>query len=146
MKRVNLISLVVAVAALVLAGAAQAGSKKAYVCHEDGDGKRKTLKISESAVPAHEGHGDFVGTCSDAPPPPSEVVLMRCLADELETPITVSSLSATEGAPEIVANSTYGQGDSCAASIAALLDDGFALKQVLGDDEGGLATFYVLDR
>jgi hypothetical protein len=146
MKRVNLISLVVTVAALVLAGAAQAGSSKAYVCHEDEYGKLKTLKISEAAVPAHEGHGDFVGKCSDAPPPPREVVLMRCLADELATPITVSSLSATEGAPEIDANSTYGLGDSCGESIAALLDDGFELQRVLGDDLGGLATFYVLDR
>ena len=146
MKRVGVISLVGAVGVLILAGSAHAAGNKTYVCHKGDNGNRNTLKISESAVPAHVGHGDFVGNCEDAPPEPSEVVMLRCLADSLDTPITVSSLSATEGAPEIVADPTYGQGDSCAAAIAALLDDGFHLKQVLGDNAGGLATFYVLHR
>jgi len=128
---------------LMLAGSAHA---KAYVCHKDDGGNLKTLKISESAVPAHAAHGDFVGKCEDAPPAPREVAMLRCLADSLNTPISVSSLSATEGAPDILADSTYGLGDSCAEAIAALLDDGFMLRQVLGDDMGGLATFYVLVR
>lgn len=146
MKRRVLISLVGAIAVLSLAGSANAKSSKAYVCHKDDAGKLNTLRISENAVPAHEGHGDFVGKCEDAPPPPREVVVMRCIADVLDTPITVSSLSATEGAPEIIANPTFGLGESCAVAIATLLDDGFMLRNVLGDDAGGLATSYLLVR
>jgi len=146
LKRTILVSLVGFVAVVLLAGSANAGSSKKYVCHKEGNGQLKTLKVSSNAVPAHAGHGDFIGKCSDAPPLPSEVVMIRCIADEFDTAITVSSLSATEGAPEINANSTHGQGDSCAETMAVLRDDDFKLRTVLGDDAGGLATFYLFER
>ena len=131
-------------ALLLLASAAQAGSK-AYVCHTDDEGNRKTLRIGEPAVPAHEGHGDFVGTCDDAPPPPKEVAIIRCLADVTDTPITVVSSSTTEGAPEIMADPTYGLGESCAEALAALRDMRFRVEEIDGSSDG-LSTTYVLQR
>lgn len=143
MKRVRLISLIGAVALLMLAGSAHA---KVDICHNNGNGGTETLRVAKSAVSAHEAHGDSVGACEELVPVPAEVVMLRCLADSLATPITVSSLSATAGAPAINADPTYGQGESCAEAIASLLDDGFKLQQVLGDNAGGLETFYLLDR
>jgi hypothetical protein len=38
--------------------------QKVTICHRTGSGKRVTITISESALPAHLAHGDTVGPCT----------------------------------------------------------------------------------
>jgi hypothetical protein len=66
-----------AVMLLVSAGTVFAGDNsntdhKITICHiPPGDpGNAHTIVIDESAWPAHEAHGDYIGECQKQPPPP----------------------------------------------------------------------------
>ena len=46
-----------------LSSAAAQYPKKITICHFDGQGRGKTIEISDSAFPAHRAHGDHLGAC-----------------------------------------------------------------------------------
>ena len=54
------------------------GGVKVEVCHKPGTPAEKTLEIPSEAVPAHLGHGDYLGPCeeptSSAEPEPTDSV------------------------------------------------------------------------
>lgn len=110
-------------------------ASKALICH-----KGQEIEVSTRSLPAHFDHGDSEGPC---PPPSKEVVILRCLADASDTPISVSSLSQTEDTPEILASAVYGEGESCAEAIAKLLNAGYRRGESFGDDSGGLQTYHL---
>jgi len=51
---------------------------KVTICHvpPGNDGNRHTIRVGESAVPAHIDHGDYPGACDPVDPPPPQ-----CLPD-----------------------------------------------------------------
>lgn len=42
-------------------------NQKVDICHKPNTRAEHTINVSESAVPAHLGHGDYLGTCSTSP-------------------------------------------------------------------------------
>lgn len=120
---------IVAVGLFTIASNAQAG-KKTYVCHKDGSGAYKTLKISKNAVDAHRKHGDRLGKCENLPTPQTTeqgVIIFRCGSDEFGEALVVTAVSASDNVPQNVQDVA---GEDCAEANASLLNGGFELNQV----------------
>ena len=65
----NLIKGVLAASALLLSAGwstlwAQRANDPVEICHKPGTPAEHTIVVDDNAVPAHLGHGDFVGACS----------------------------------------------------------------------------------
>ena len=125
-----------------------ADSNKETVCH-----KGKDISVAKSAVAAHRNHGDTVGSCDDDRPTPipepkpkpdtmAAVVMMRCEA-QLGNGVLVVSVSSSP-------DQGISARDDCAAVLAELLDEGFAIRSIssgsaeAGDGSLRLYTDYLL--
>ena len=74
---------------------------KVKICHKASSGKQKTIKVSDKALKAHEGHGDFKGRCDEVLN--SERLMFRCDADALAGTILVTAASGSPGVSTDVA-------------------------------------------
>ncbi len=66
LKRVRyllILTLLMSLAVSLTPSVTYAGANKATVCHKPGTPAEKTLEVSQSAVNAHLGHGDYTGAC-----------------------------------------------------------------------------------
>jgi hypothetical protein len=48
------------------------GVEKVTICHKPGTPAQKTMDVPADAVDGHLGHGDYLGPCTDEPPPAAE--------------------------------------------------------------------------
>jgi len=110
---------------------------KIQICHKDSNGKLKTLKISENARSAHEGHGDFEGTCDNVLDT-SERLMVKC--DLAATVFTVAAASGSAGvSTNIDPTSLIGQ--DCAVVQAAVLVEGCQEMGVIGTPDSQVYTY-----
>lgn len=119
-----------------------ADDKKQTICHNG-----NSISVAQSALAAHQKHGDKMTPCGqngDKPSKPqymSAVVMMRCEAQD-DGVVVVSASSSPE--LDIIV------GDDCAAELAILLDEKFIIRSITsgsaenGDDDLSLYTDYLL--
>lgn len=125
-------------AILSLASGAQA-SNKISVCHKDVN----TITIDRSAWDAHYKHGDVWGSC-DNYAKYTVAVIFRC-GVSVDGDLTVTTISWSEDIP--VAVPQVVQDDNCADANAALVDNGFDLKNVTsGPVDTNFETEYLYSR
>ena len=125
----KLISMIILLALAGMSLNAFGASAKQQVCHDG-----KTIHVSQSAVSAHMGHGDTLGSCGDAsfgPDAPAAVVMMRCAASA-ESVMEVVSFSASFDYASIQPVEPV----DCALAVATLLDAGFHLRSVTSGGAG----------
>ena len=145
--------------ATALAGAAVADGPddRITICHKPGhEGSARTMQVARSAWPAHEGHGDHQGACTEAdraapapsppkpappPPPPTRVALWQRADGDVDGDARVEATVANRGDATALAVRLDGQlgGDgrwTVVAPSGCGLQDG-RLRCELGDLPAG---------
>jgi hypothetical protein len=133
--------ILLAIALFVLVGNAQAGKKsKVYVCHKEGPGEYKTLRINTNALSAHLNHGDVEGRCEDIKKE-SAVAIFRCGSGDIdEGSLLVTGVSLSLNVPTEL---TISLGDECADANASLLNGGFDLGDAKWVGDGTTEYMYI---
>ena len=70
-----------------------AGGGKVIICHKPGTPAERTITVSESAVPAHEAHGDARGACGGSGTGSSSVT---CKCDGVEQSPVCTTLTCSD--------------------------------------------------
>ena len=130
------------------------GSDKQEVCH-----KGKEVFVNQSAVSAHEKHGDTLGDCEEATREPTPtmaaVVTMRCEAIAGNGVVVVSASSSVDFELAVIQIFPPVDYPDCAQALAGLLnsDAGFKMRSITSgsansgekdDEDLHLYTDYVL--
>ena len=130
----RLISIIILLALSSVSLNAVGANMKQQLCHDG-----KTIIVSKSAVSAHLGHGDLLGSCSgtwQGSDEPAAVVMMRCEVTA-DNGMTVMSVTASFDYASIQPVEPV----DCALAMATLLDAGFHLRSVTSGSAG--ATDYL---
>jgi len=85
---------------------AEAKSNKVSICHKPGTSAENTISVSENAIPAHVGHGDFIGTCEDGPD--CENYPDQDVCPKVNTPPTIGSVTLTQNVFGLVSDVSGG--------------------------------------
>jgi hypothetical protein len=135
----KVISAIIVLALYSVSVNAFSASGKQQLCH-----KGKQISVAQSAVSAHQNHGDTEGECEDESPVPepvetsSAVIIMRCDAGDVVSITTSLDVAVILPIP-------LEDGADCATALAKFLDVGFRIRSITGGSAGNsLYTDYLL--
>ena len=113
-----------------------ADSERVTICHKE----VQTASVPASAVPGHQRHGDTLGECdSSQDSSMAAVVMMRCEPQDGNVIVVAASSS-----PSPAIDGGIVSGDDCAAVLAELLDEDYALRAVTtgsAEEDGSLHLY-----
>jgi hypothetical protein len=153
----KIISAIILLALSSVSVNAYSANGKETVCH-----KGKEISVADSAVPAHERHGDTVGECDEEEPEPepepdtmAAVVMMRCEGVVGNGVVVVSASSSVDLEIAVIQIFPPENDLNCARALAVLLnaDAGLKVRSITSgsansgvgeDDDLHLYTDYLL--